>query len=152
MITESDLRDSMASLYGLAILAHQAGHSRLVVADNLTNRQLEGMPAQGESPRVSAVMIAIKAGKQDGQVRVIAKRDAVGEDGQWPLWDTLEFFDISQEFIMENKYYRPAIYDTSGLELHDPDRTVFTPDLLTSLGRDDRRMLCDSYVVEWKSK
>ncbi|KAJ5819120.1 hypothetical protein N7474_004711 [Penicillium riverlandense] len=137
--TKSDLRDSMASLYGLAILAYQVGHSRLVVADNLTKRQLEGMPAQGESSRVSVVMVAIKPGKADGQVRVIAKRDAVGEDGQWPLWDTLEYFDISQEYILGRLYGRPDIYDTFGLELHDPDRTVFTPEILTSLGRDDRQ-------------
>lgn len=140
---KGDLQDSMASLYGLAILAHQAGHSRLVVADNLTKRQLKGLPAQGESSRVSAVMVAIKPGKEDGQVRVIAKRNAVGENGQWLLRDTLESFDISQEYIVDSGYDRSDIYDISGLELHDPDRTVFTPDILTSLGRDGRRMLCD---------
>ncbi|KAJ5625158.1 hypothetical protein N7510_001467 [Penicillium lagena] len=137
--TKSDLQDSMASLYGLAILAYQAGHSQLVVADNLTKRQLEGMPAQGESSRVSVVMVAIKPGKEEGHVRVIAKRDAVGEDGQWHLRETLGIFDISQEYIMDRRYDRPDIYDICGLELHDPDRTVFTPDMLKSLGQESRQ-------------
>ena len=129
-------RDSQANLYGLAIVAYRKGHSCLVVADELTKRQVNGdLPLRGEDERISVVMIAVRQGNQSGQVRVIAKRSAMENDENIALLAAVQAFEISGEFEdVETREGVPMIYSDSGFELHDPDCPVFTPSTTNRFG------------------
>lgn len=123
-------RDSQANLYAMAILAHRAGWSSLIVADDLTKRQLKGNCRVGESPSISVVMISIRpcTAQEDHEVRVVAKR-TTGEKDNTELMETLQDFE-PQEVASRNN----EVFMNDGLVLHDADRGVFTDDIVAKLG------------------
>ncbi|ODM14755.1 hypothetical protein SI65_09749 [Aspergillus cristatus] len=124
-------RDSQANLYAMAILAHRAGWSNLIVADDLTKRQLKGICRVGESPSISVVMISIRpsTAQQGHEVRVVAKRTTGEEKDNTELMETLQNFE-PQEVASRNN----EVFINDGLVLHDTDRGVFTDDTAAKLG------------------
>lgn len=133
---QREYRDSQANLYGLAIVAHRNGYSGFIFADELTKRQVEGrFPLRGEDNRISVGMISVR---QDGQLRVIAKRSTVGNDENTALLAAVEDFKISQDFDNPtNEEKVTTVYSELGLELHDPDHPVFTPSTMDSFGYEE---------------
>ncbi|KAJ5591128.1 hypothetical protein N7450_005100 [Penicillium hetheringtonii] len=127
--------DSLANLYGLAVIAKRNGHLGFVVADELTKRQVEGQfPLRGEDERISLAMIAIREGEQNGQARIFAKRSSRNNS----LRDDLESFDINQDVDnLENRVYSSMLYTDLGFEIHDPDQPAFTPTTLESFGHEE---------------
>lgn len=133
-------RDSKANLYGLAIVAHRNGHSGFLVADELTKRQVEGrFPLRGEDERISVGMIAVRQSKeQDGQLRVIAKRSAMANEENLALLAAVDNFEIFPDFENPQRVERvTTIYSVLGLQLHDPDRPVFTPGTANPMGYEE---------------
>lgn len=127
--------DSQANLYAVAALAYRAGWTGLVVADNLTKRQLNGTTEFGESRLPTVVMISIKPRQlspMEGsdQVRVIAKR-TIGWKGESAeihhMLDTIE----PGEVVRPEEMYR------KGMVLHDSDRDLFTPDFASLLAKEN---------------
>ncbi|KAK2766080.1 hypothetical protein FQN54_007595 [Arachnomyces sp. PD_36] len=127
--------DSQARLYAVAILAYRAGWAGLLVADNLTKRQLEGTTKFGESRLPTVVLISIKPNnlsstRRDDQVRVVAKR-TIGWDGESAeIPRMLERIEPWEVLRAEEMYRR-------GVVLHDPDRDALTPDTASLLGREE---------------
>ncbi|KAJ5159032.1 uncharacterized protein N7500_008683 [Penicillium coprophilum] len=52
-------RDNQANLYALAVLAYQSGHSKFLLADELTKRPLIGKPHAGEGSALSVILISV---------------------------------------------------------------------------------------------
>lgn len=124
-------RDSQANLYAMAILAHRAGWTNLIVADKLTKRQLKGTCRVGESSSISVVMVAIRqfAEQQGYEIRVVAKRTTGEDKDNAELMATLQTFE-PQEVNGHNN----EMFINDGLVLHDTDRGVFTGDTAARLG------------------
>lgn len=128
---QGQCRDSQANIYAIAILAHRAGWTRLIVADDLTKRQLRGTCRVGESSWTSVVMVAIRqsAEQQDYEIRVVAKR-TTGEDKEnAELVATLQIFEPQEVNGRNNE-----IFTNDGLVLHDTNRSVFAGDTAARLG------------------
>ncbi|KAJ5386339.1 hypothetical protein N7509_008880 [Penicillium cosmopolitanum] len=132
-------KDSQANLYGLAIVAYRNGHSGFIFADELTKRQVEGhFPLRGEDGRISVGMISVRQREQHDQLRIIAKRSALGNDENIALLAAVENFDISQDFDnSKNEDSVTTVYSELGLELHDPDHPVFTPSTMNSFAYEE---------------
>lgn len=127
-------RDSQANLYAIAILAHRAGWTSLIVADELTKRQLKGTCRVGESSSISVVMAAIRLSTaQHGQeVCVVAKRTNGEDKDNTELMATLQTFEPQEVNGHSNE-----MFTNDGLVLHDTDRSVFTGDTAARLGWED---------------
>ncbi|PWY89215.1 hypothetical protein BO70DRAFT_359500 [Aspergillus heteromorphus CBS 117.55] len=126
-------RDSQANIHAVAILARRAGWDSVLVADNLTKRHLQGNLRVGDSPLLSVVMVAIRpATAQENEVRVIARRTT----GSAP--DNAELLPILRTFKPEKlPPGKCDIYRDGGMILHDPDRSMLTPDTTARLGREE---------------
>ena len=130
--------DSQANLYATAVLAIRAGWAGVLVADELTKRQLTGTLRVGEYPTTSVVMISNRPGSQEGQHRILAKRTA---GPTWPRGED-ESELVHEDFLTElssfelgpaNREENP--FADSSLALHDPDRRPFSPDTSALLER-----------------
>ncbi|KAJ5217227.1 hypothetical protein N7468_010235 [Penicillium chermesinum] len=149
---QTDRRDSLSTLYALAILAHRAGREGFIVADEATKRRVEGhFPVRGERAVISVVMVAVRKDESTGRLRVIVKRESMrGEDdseegdieeeadgsererereGQkFDLSTALRSFEVKYDFQNAQRLDKePAIYFELGFELHDPEDLPFTP-------------------------
>ncbi|OQE28778.1 hypothetical protein PENSTE_c003G07734 [Penicillium steckii] len=126
--------ESLANLYGLALVAYRNGHSGFVFADQLTKRRLEGQfPLRGEEERPTVGIIAIRKGEQNDQPRVVVKRTGATNS----VLDTLDSFEVNQDLTDLERRLNPAmIYSELGFELHDPDQPAFTPTTLKSFGHE----------------
>ncbi|PYH91299.1 hypothetical protein BO71DRAFT_401468 [Aspergillus ellipticus CBS 707.79] len=126
--------DSQANIHAVAILAHRAGWDGLLVADDLTKRQLHGTLRVGDDPMLSVVMVATRprpsATTQENGVRVIAKRTTGSAPDNAKLLHTLRTFEPEEK----SRQTRDA-YKQCGAVLHDPEHGVFTPDT-TQLARE----------------
>ncbi|PGH07907.1 hypothetical protein AJ79_06115 [Helicocarpus griseus UAMH5409] len=120
-------QDSSANIDAVAMLAYRSGWSHLVVADNLTARQLTKTQNLGESSSISMAMVTVRKSQfaLRDQVRVIARRTA-GRDKE-DLRHTLQEFDIVPHFLGEWHHRASRIYEDEGFELHDPDRCISAP-------------------------
>ncbi|OJJ80106.1 uncharacterized protein ASPGLDRAFT_39395 [Aspergillus glaucus CBS 516.65] len=123
-------RDSQTNLYAMGILAHRAGWTSLIVADELTKRQLKGTCRVGENSSISMVMIAIQSSNtQPGhEVRVVAKRTTGEDKNNAELMATMQTFEPQ-----EVNEYNNEMFTNDGLVLHDTDRGVFTGDIAARL-------------------
>ncbi|KAJ6190265.1 hypothetical protein N7519_000286 [Penicillium mononematosum] len=76
MARQGSHRESQANLYALAVLAYQSGHSKLMVADELSKRQLTGNLRPGEGTCLSVILISVneKPSTVDG-ISVWARRE-----------------------------------------------------------------------------
>jgi hypothetical protein len=136
---QREYRDSQANLYGLAIVAYRNGYSGFIFADELTKRRVEGQfPLRGEDERISVGMISMRQREQSDQLRIIAKRSTLEDDDNFALLAAVENFDISQDFNnSRNEQSVTTVYSELGLELHDPDRPVFTPSTMDFFGHEE---------------
>lgn len=125
--------DSKGNIFSAAALAHREGLTSILVADGLTKRQLKADVRPGENPLLSVVMVRIRrqsADQNDGVIRVIAKRLTVeGVANIFPLFNALE--------IKPSCLNRIGSSEDHGIELHDPDRAVFEPNISSSTGREN---------------
>lgn len=131
-------KDSQANIYGLAILAYRSGWTGFIVVDGLTKRQINGDIRPGEDELLSVAMVSTKPTREDdgSQVRVVAKRTTGKERDNRAILKALKTLNTSQNFIMDNpKDY--TIYTKYGLELYDPNRSVFAAGTVESLGREE---------------
>ncbi|KAJ5090825.1 hypothetical protein N7532_009509 [Penicillium argentinense] len=121
-------QDSTANIYAVAILAYRSGWTNLLVADNLTIRQLTKNQNMGESSSISMTMVAVRKSQfsRKDQVRVVARRTA-GRD-KADLHHTLHTFDIAPHFLGEWHHRVSRIYEDEGFELYDPDSCILAPD------------------------
>lgn len=131
-------QDSSANVYAVALLAYRLGWSSLVVADNLTTRQLTKTQYMGESSSISMAMVAVRKPQSapKDQVRVIARRTALGRDKEEDLHHRLQTFDIVPHFLGEWHHRAPRIYEDEGFELHDPDSCISVPDTTSFLAEE----------------
>lgn len=126
-------RDSQANIYAVAILAYRVGWTGLIVADDLTKRQLKETCRVGESPLISVVMVAIRPklspSTAQQEVRVVAKRTTREDQDNTKLMETLQTFEPQELTGRGNE-----MFTNDGLVLHDRDRGVFTSGIATCLG------------------
>ncbi|KAJ5095422.1 hypothetical protein NUU61_004778 [Penicillium alfredii] len=136
--------DSQENLYGVAILARRSGWTGFVVADGLANRQAHGSACGGENAQVSVVMVAVRPAEQDhstgsrrsnqDRVRVFAQRTTGAAEENSGLLDALRSFTVSHTSVGDRLARYGDLHMQHGLELHDPDRGVFVPGTVKSLG------------------
>ncbi|KAJ5904996.1 uncharacterized protein N7473_001912 [Penicillium subrubescens] len=142
-------RDSKANIYGLAVLAHRDGKTGFLVADRLTKRQLKGDPRPGESSLLSVVMVGIRSPSKTSRthadhaesettehIRVIAKRHTIKITDSAAVLSLLDKFELSYTFLGGHSIDITTRLCDYGLELHDPDHTVFIPDTAITTGRE----------------
>lgn len=127
--------DSQTNLYAVAILAYRAGWTRLIVADDLTKRQLNGVTSFGQGRLPTVVMISIDPTHASptqcaDQVRVVAKRTFGWENESAKLHHMLETIE-PEEVVRPDEMYR------KGMVLHDSDRRPFTPDTASLLAKEN---------------
>ncbi|OJJ07291.1 hypothetical protein ASPVEDRAFT_363583 [Aspergillus versicolor CBS 583.65] len=122
--------DSQANIHAIAVLASRAGWDGLLVADQLTKRQLNGSLRVGEYPTVSAVMVSIRT-CTEGRIRILAKRTA---GPTWPIGGD-EHELVYEDILTEMSTFEPTApirgdnpFPDAGLVLYDPDRRPFSPE------------------------
>ncbi|BCS28452.1 uncharacterized protein APUU_70022A [Aspergillus puulaauensis] len=123
--------DSQANIHAAAVLASRAGWDGLLVADQLTKRQLTGTLRVGEYPTVSAVMVSIRPATGEGQIHIFAKRTA---GPTWPIGGD-EHELVYEDILAELSSFEPTApsrennpFPDAGLALHDPDRRPLSPE------------------------
>ncbi|KAL3447257.1 hypothetical protein BJX65DRAFT_318293 [Aspergillus insuetus] len=135
--------DSQANIHAVAVLAARAGYTGLLVADELTKRQLTGNLRVGEYPTISVVMVSIRRvrapGAAEDQIRIVAKRTA---GPTWPRSED-EHEIVYEDFLAEMESFellplhrKESPFADCGLALHDPDQRPFTPDSTGVMGRE----------------
>lgn len=142
--------DSKANIYRLAVLAHRDSRSGFLVADRLTKRQLKSDPRPGESSILSVVMVGIRSpsrmsrtrsghaeSETSEHIRVIAKRHTIQGTDAAAIPSLLETFELSYTFLGGNSIDITTRLCDYGLELHDPDYAVLTPDTAIITGREE---------------
>ncbi|KAJ5383232.1 hypothetical protein N7517_001143 [Penicillium concentricum] len=141
MARQGSHRDSQANLYALAILAYQSGHSKFLVADELSKRQLTGKLRPGEESTLSAILISLneKPSTPDG-ISVWARRENCTGQHISQMFAKFEHKWKSMPVTDDAKPHRRgylserSIWERPGLEIHDPDRPVLSTDVKTTLG------------------
>ncbi|KAJ0417149.1 hypothetical protein BJY00DRAFT_210788 [Aspergillus carlsbadensis] len=106
--------DSQATIHALSIAAYRLGWLELIIADGLTNRQLNGSTRGRENSQLSVIRVAADARRQD-EVQVVARRATANDRAVSPLDTNI---GVSRSF-------------EDGLILHDPSRSLFTADVLS---------------------
>lgn len=134
-------RDTRANIYGLAILAYQAGWSTFVVADGLTRCQLAEEPRVSESIErrlVSMVLVRMRPRtsadpSNHDHVHVIAKRTAEGREEGAKVLEILS--TIEPDTLTGKDVSISSTQFESGFFLHDPDKPIFSVDSAVELER-----------------
>lgn len=141
--------DSQANIHATAVLASRAGWDGLLVADQLTKRQLTGTLRVGEYPTVSAVMVSIRPATGEGQIRIFAKRTA---GPTWPIGGD-EHELVYEDILTELSTFEPTApnrennpFPDAGLALHDPERRPWSPETCGILGWEERPEAGDSRI------
>lgn len=109
LATQGPYRDSQANLYALAVLAHQYGHSEIIVADDLTRRQMNPAidsrsnvePPDVRKMKFEVIVVSVFEEDLSTDLYVWARRVAIGNDGrvwQWGERPGHEGFSIAQMF------------------------------------------------------
>ncbi|KAL3455313.1 hypothetical protein BJX64DRAFT_72769 [Aspergillus heterothallicus] len=111
-----EAQDTQANIHALSVATYRSGWSEVIVADGLTERQINGNTRGRESAKLSVVRVAVLARKQD-EVQVIARRTAADNTGPVSLDASI---GVPRHF-------------EDGLVLRDPTRALFTPDLSLEL-------------------
>ncbi|KAL3486557.1 hypothetical protein BJX62DRAFT_246673 [Aspergillus germanicus] len=127
--------DSQANIHAVAVLAARAGYTGLLVADELTKRQLTGNLRVGEYPTISVVMVSIRPvrapGAAEDQIHIGAKRTAGptwprGEDEHEIVYGY--FLAEMESFELVPLHRKESPFADCGLALHDPNQRPFTLD------------------------
>jgi hypothetical protein len=152
--------DSQANIHAVTILAARAGYTSLLVADELTKRQLTGDLRVGEYPTISVVMISIRpipasepasASVTAGDsISILAKRTAGptwprGEDEHEIVYE--DFLAEMEAFELLPLHRKESPFADCGLALHDPDQRPFTPDSTRVMGW-ERDSAADALVIK----
>ena len=137
-----DYLDNKANIYSAAALAYRAGFTGLLVADALTARQLKADLRPGEDPILSVVIVRIMATGKDGNdhFRVIVKRRTTGDEKKKNIAEVLDTIKVSRSFAPNSYREERDRFSKYGLELQDPDRMVFSPNMRDSTGREEHEM------------
>ncbi|KAJ5082421.1 hypothetical protein N7532_011464 [Penicillium argentinense] len=146
-------RDSQANIHALAVLAHRSGRSRIIVADEMTKRQLLGAPFRNEGLEtkvVTVVAVSTRLVPPTNELYVYARRSFCFHEG--PVyrftstldWETREPHNDDQ--VIDFKSFATSwgplwehlnedqLGKQEGLLLRDPDNGVFAANTGTILG------------------
>ncbi|KAL3454948.1 hypothetical protein BJX64DRAFT_295538 [Aspergillus heterothallicus] len=130
--------DSQGNIHAVATLAARAGWTGLLVADELTKRQLTNSLRVGEYPTISVVMVSIRPRSGENEVSILAKRTA---GATWPKGATEEKEIVYEDYLTEMDTFKlgPAArvfnpFADGGLALHDLDRPPFVRSSIGIMG------------------
>ncbi|KAJ5579820.1 uncharacterized protein N7459_005805 [Penicillium hispanicum] len=136
-------RDSQGNLHALAVLGHRSGRPRIIVADECTKQQLDGITqSPGRGDWVSVVLLSTRQKSTCSEgLSVFARRATCYPNERQRLmfegWIQPYYRDDQPSaFMSADKYWHPLWehYETNiggreGFVLHDPDRAVFEADM-----------------------
>lgn len=141
MAQQGPCRDSQANLYALAILAYQSGHSRFLVADKLSNRQLSIKLHEDSTFMLSVVLIRVfeDLASSGGHLAVSARRAlCCGE----PIELMFSIFDQHTHSVGNPDSHLREYFQSRdkcpGSRLHDPERPVLSFNAKTSVERESQ--------------
>lgn len=138
-------RDSQANIYALAVLAKQSGRSRILIADEMTKRQIQSVPFRNERQEQHVVTVVTVSTEQKPEFYVYARRTyCFYEERLWRhdehmnMYNDLPWVQHHDRQILDFKSFAstwgplwkaPTKTEESeweGLVLHDPDGRVFS--------------------------
>ncbi|KAL9111238.1 MAG: hypothetical protein Q9227_004316 [Pyrenula ochraceoflavens] len=150
-----DAHDSQSVVYAVAITAARLGWKTCFIADCLTRRQIsiDHRIRLGESQIMSLTAVGLftqpaHLGGKDTCVDIVARRIEIDDLVSNPNLRLMYQSSIGTKYSSGAPFHRQHL-SCHGLALHDPDKALFTKNMLHSTGRENKLSAISEAGVSW---